>query len=108
MTNQSNHKINDKKFQQLLKMSYLKVDDNLLQKTSQTISNIVEWAEQLNSVNTVNVKPMFTLADLLNQTILALREDKVNDGNYVETLLKNAPDKVDVFFTVPKVIDEEK
>ncbi len=108
MTNQNNIKISDKKLKQLLKMSYLQVNDSLLEKTSQTISNIVGWAEQLNDVNTSNVAPMFALSDLLDQKMQKLREDKVSDGGYVENLLKNAPDKVDVFFAVPKVIDEEK
>jgi aspartyl-tRNA(Asn)/glutamyl-tRNA(Gln) amidotransferase subunit C len=65
------------------------------------LSGILQWIEQLKEVDTSNVAPMTGGTDLT----LPLRADKVTDGDIVEKVLANAPDRHDGFFAVPKVVE---
>ena len=65
------------------------------------LSNIIGWVEQLAEVDTDGVAPMTSVVD----TTLAQRDDVVSDGGYADKVLANAPDTVDGFFTVPKVVE---
>ena len=57
--------------------------------------------EQLNEVNTENVEPLSNISS----SILPKREDVSNDTNSSEEILENAPDKLEGFFAVPKVVE---
>ena len=82
-------------------LSRLKVDDDKIEATKEEFNKILNWIEELNEINTDNVEPLISV----NNTTLRLREDKVSDGNYQETVLKNAPDKEYDYFAVPKVVE---
>jgi aspartyl-tRNA(Asn)/glutamyl-tRNA(Gln) amidotransferase subunit C len=56
--------------------------------------------EQLNSVDTSNVEPLAQVIELNN----VFRDDVVKPSISTEEALKNAPDKTDEHFKVPKVI----
>ena len=62
---------------------------------------MVDLIEQLNEVNTDNVEPLSNISS----SILPKRVDLSNDVNSSEEILKNAPDKLEGFFAVPKVVD---
>lgn len=65
------------------------------------LKQILDWVEQLNEVNTEGVEPMTSGLGLT----LRLRPDLVNDGHYPEDVLKNAPERVQDFYVVPKVVE---
>ena len=75
-------------------------DDDLAKYTPQ-LSGMLKWVEQLSEVNTDNVKPLSSVVDIE----LELREDKVTDGGMQEDILANAPESVEGFFVVPKVVE---
>jgi aspartyl-tRNA(Asn)/glutamyl-tRNA(Gln) amidotransferase subunit C len=70
------------------------------------LSQILNWVEQLNEIDTSAVAPMASVA----ASGLPMREDRVTDGDCREAILANAPrtapstGKAD-FFAVPKVIE---
>ena len=82
-------------------LARIRVDDDELETLAGELSHILEWIEQLNEVDTDNVEPMTSVANMTSP----LRADEVNDGGYPEKVLSNAPDPKDGFFTVPKVIE---
>jgi len=65
------------------------------------LNNILGWIEQLSEVNTDDVEPMTSVADM----DMYKRADAVTDGDCREAVLANAPDGKGAFFTVPKVVE---
>jgi aspartyl-tRNA(Asn)/glutamyl-tRNA(Gln) amidotransferase subunit C len=65
------------------------------------MTNIVNWVEKLNEVDTKGVEPLTTMSHEVN----AWREDKAENSLTKEQALHNAPSKNDNFFKVPKVIE---
>lgn len=70
------------------------------------LSQILNWVEQLNEVDTTEVAPMASVA----ASGLPMREDRVTDGDCREAVLGNAPRATPTgtgrgFFAVPKVIE---
>lgn len=65
------------------------------------ISQILQWVEQLQSVNTDDVGQMTSVADIT----LPRRKDEVTDGNCRDAVLANAPESEYGCFAVPKVIE---
>jgi aspartyl-tRNA(Asn)/glutamyl-tRNA(Gln) amidotransferase subunit C len=65
------------------------------------LSQILDWFEQLNEVDTAGVPPMASVA----AARLPMRDDIVTDGGCPEAILGNAPRAARGFFTVPKVVE---
>ncbi len=82
-------------------LARLKLSDEELKKLAPTLSNIINFVEQLSEVDTDNVEPLASVVDIT----LPLREDKVTDGGYQKEILANAPETLEGFFVVPKVVE---
>ncbi len=82
-------------------LARIRVADETLEPLAQELSAIIGWMEQLAEVDTDGVAPMTSVTE----TIPDLREDVVNDGDRRDAVLANAPDGVDAFYTVPKVVE---
>ena len=65
------------------------------------LTNTMKWVEQLQEVNTDGVEPLASVTDIH----LPLRKDVVNDGNCQDKILANAPEAIQGFFVVPKVVE---
>lgn len=65
------------------------------------LSAILGFVEQLGEVDTQGVEPMTSVTDMA----LRWRDDIVNDGGIQDKVLVNAPDGIDGYFTVPKVVE---
>ncbi|HUC09656.1 MAG TPA: Asp-tRNA(Asn)/Glu-tRNA(Gln) amidotransferase subunit GatC [Stellaceae bacterium] len=65
------------------------------------LSQILDWVEQLNEVDTTAVAPMASVA----ASVLPMRADRVTDGDCRDAILGNAPRTARGFFAVPKVIE---
>jgi aspartyl-tRNA(Asn)/glutamyl-tRNA(Gln) amidotransferase subunit C len=83
------------------KLARISVDEKKIDSLTKDLSSIFKFIEQLNELNTDNVKP---LSSILNEA-LRLRKDEINDGKIREKILKNSPQKNEEFFVVPKVIE---
>ncbi|TCT18911.1 aspartyl/glutamyl-tRNA(Asn/Gln) amidotransferase subunit C [Melghiribacillus thermohalophilus] len=65
------------------------------------LSAIIDYAEQLNELDTDHVKPTTHVLDLKN----VLRKDEPKQWITQEEALKNAPDKKDGQFRVPSILE---
>lgn len=82
-------------------LSRLEMDDAELEIVRAKLGNIMKFVEQLEEVNTDNVEPLANVVDIK----LRLRDDVVNDGNQQKEVLANAPESVEGFFVVPKIVE---
>ncbi|MDH5723746.1 MAG: Asp-tRNA(Asn)/Glu-tRNA(Gln) amidotransferase subunit GatC [Alphaproteobacteria bacterium] len=83
------------------RLARIRLTDAEVEKLGPQLSNIINFVEQLAEVDTDNVEPLANVADIN----LELREDVVNDGNCVDKVLANAPEKTQGYFVVPKVVE---
>ncbi len=83
------------------KLSRIRIDDKQLEQYTNDIQKVLGFMEQLNELNTDNVKPMANPLD----GVQVLRNDEIKDGGYPETIVNNATDDTMNFFTVPKVVE---
>ena len=65
------------------------------------LSDIVSFMEELKDVDVANISPMTSVTPMN----ITLRDDQITDGDNPEEILRNAPDKNEGFFAVPKVIE---
>ena len=83
------------------KLARISLDENKVESLSKDLTSIMKFIEQLNKLNTDNVKP---LTSIVNASLKS-RKDEVKDGKIRDQILKNSPEKNDEFFVVPKVIE---
>lgn len=87
-------------------LARIEVPEAELEATAAQLSGILSWIEQLSEVNTENVAPMSGGIDKENLGVKQpWRMDQVTDGDKVEKVLANAPDRQQDFFGVPKVVE---
>ena len=82
-------------------LSRLEFDEKDAEKMMSDMTNIVNWVEKLNEVDTTGVEPLTTMSFEVN----VMREDAVKEHLPHELALKNAPKKDADYFRVPKVIE---
>ncbi len=87
----------------IAKLARIRVSENDadLQAMTQELNVILNWVEQLEEIDTSNVKPMNSAVE----TTLFQRTDQVTDGGYPDKIVKNAPDAHDNMFVVPRVVE---
>ena len=85
----------------IAKLCRIKIHDDEIEELSLQLSNILDWVEQLNEVNTDNIEPVSSVS----MAKLPFRSDKENVNDNSEDVLLNAPEKLENYFVVPKVID---
>ena len=85
----------------IAKLSRIKIDESEIDELSSQLSSIVDWVEQLNEVNTDTVEPLSNVS----MAKLPLRKDIENPKDNSEAVLSNAPDKLEKYFAVPKVVE---
>ena len=94
-------KIDKKTTLKIAKLSRIKIEDEEVDELSAQLSSIVDWVEKLNEVNTDNVEPLSNVS----MAKLPLRKDVEDLNDKSEEVLSNAPDKLENYFAVPKVVE---
>jgi len=82
------------------KLSKLELTEEEVEVFSKQLGDILKFIEKLNELDTENVEPFY---ELINQDT-PLREDTPKESLSQEEALKNAPQKEDGFFVVPRVV----
>lgn len=82
-------------------LARIHVNEDELCALGQELSGIFHWIDQLEMVDVTDVE---NYTDRQPQS-LPERDDIVNDGNCVEAILANAPEKAHNMFSVPKVVE---
>ena len=94
-------KIDKNTINKIARLSRIKLDDKESEDYIKDLNHILDWVEQLNEVDTKKVEPLSNISS----SILPKREDISNDANSSDEILENAPDKLEGFFAVPKVVE---
>ena len=85
------------------KLANLPLTSEEEEKYSEQLSKILEYIDQLNSVDTFGVEPTFNVSGQAN----IKAEDKVGTCLSQDDVLSNAPKKRDGFFVTKGVFDSE-
>ena len=88
-----------KDVEHVAKLARLELNDAEKEKFTKQLGDVLKYVEQMNEVDTTNVKPMAHAFDIVN----VMREDKVISEIARDELLKNAPEEENGFFKVPKI-----
>ena len=83
-------------------LSRLRIPDENMDEMVGELTKILGWVDQLKDVNTYDVLPMNSVVD---DMALREREDVITDGGIRDEILANAPDRMDGYFLVPKVVE---
>ena len=83
-------------------LSKLKFEENELDNFTHQLNDILAYVEKLNELDTENVEPLSHPVENNN----VFREDELKPSITTEVALKNAPNKTEEFFRVPKVINQ--
>lgn len=84
----------------IAELARLKFNNQELDNFTEDLNEILTYIDKLNELNTDNIEPLSHPVEGTN----AFREDIVKPSIPTEEALKNAPDKDESFFKVPKVI----
>jgi len=92
-----------KDVEHIAKLANLEFTDKEKEKFTHQLNKILEYMEQMNKLDTTSVEPLSHVIELSN----VFRTDEVKQSISTEEALKNAPSKTEIFFKVPKVINEK-
>jgi aspartyl-tRNA(Asn)/glutamyl-tRNA(Gln) amidotransferase subunit C len=85
----------------IAKLARLAVPEPRLEPLAGELNGIFQWVEMLNEVNVDGVPAMTSVAAQKARW----RKDEVTDGGVADALMRNAPEREDTFFVVPKVVE---
>jgi aspartyl-tRNA(Asn)/glutamyl-tRNA(Gln) amidotransferase subunit C len=82
-------------------LARIAVADDEVEHLKGELNAILAFVEQLNEVNVAGVEPMTSVMPM----VMKSREDVVTDGDIADDIVKNAPERQDHYFVVPKVVE---
>ena len=83
-------------------LARLRLTEEETVKFTNQLSQIIQYMDQLNELDTTNVTPTTHVAPLTN----VMREDEVQPSLERDQVLKNAPTHREGMFQVPTIIEE--
>ncbi len=89
-----------KDVEHIAELARLKFSEDELNNFTDQLNKILTYVEKLNELDTENIEPLSHPVEGNN----VFREDKIKPSISTEEALKNAPEKDEQFFHVPKVI----
>jgi aspartyl-tRNA(Asn)/glutamyl-tRNA(Gln) amidotransferase subunit C len=94
-------KIEQETLQKIAHLARLNFDAQEAEKMSADLSQVLNWVDQLQEVETEGVAPLTNMSAEVN----VFRTDEIGVKLTQEESLKNSPQKENGFFTVPKVLE---
>ena len=85
----------------IAQLARIRIPEEQLDVLAGELSGIIHWVEQLAELDTSGVAPMTSVTAMT----LQLRSDDVTDGGAREAVLGNAPEAMEGFYVVPKVVE---
>ena len=85
-----------KDVEHVAKLARLELTDDEKELYTKQLGDVLKYVDQMNEVDTTNVKPMTQVIDFVN----VMREDKVYYEHTKEELMSNAPEEENGFFKV--------
>ena len=93
--------ISKEEVKHIAKLSKLNLTEQELDKYTNDLSDIVNFANELSNIDVDGIKPTAHILDIKN----VFRKDEVQPSYDREQLLKNAPSKDAGCISVPKVVE---
>lgn len=93
--------ISKEEIKHIADLSRLNIPEDELNKYAETLSNIVDMANEISTLNTDNVKPTSHILESVN----VFRKDETMPSYDREEILKNAPTKESGCISLPKVVE---
>jgi aspartyl-tRNA(Asn)/glutamyl-tRNA(Gln) amidotransferase subunit C len=87
--------------QQIAVLARLNISDDEIAETTEKLSRIVDFVDQLSQADTADVVPMAHPLDVAQR----LRPDQVTEADNRDRYQENAPSVADGLYLVPKVIE---
>lgn len=94
-------KISKEEVKHIAMLSRLDLNEEEITVYQNQLSRILDYVEKLNEIDTLQVEPVSHVVELNN----VMRPDIVKPSIPRDEALKNAPDSVEKFFRVPKIIE---
>lgn len=91
----------EKTIKTVANLARLKLPETEESKLRSDVEDILAWVEQLKEVDVMGVEPLVSVTP--RET--AVRKDVVSDGNIQEELMANAPETVQGFYVVPRMVE---
>ncbi len=85
----------------IARLARIKISKDEAKGLEKELTGILNWVEQLNSVDTASVDPMTRVVPI----DLKKRTDVISDGDIADDVVKNAPMVEDHYYVVPKVVE---
>ncbi|MBL42172.1 MAG: Asp-tRNA(Asn)/Glu-tRNA(Gln) amidotransferase GatCAB subunit C [Rhodospirillaceae bacterium] len=93
--------IDRKTVEKISSLAKIKLNDTEADEITNELSNILEWIDQLNKVDTKNTPPMTGVI----KSNLYQRDDLITEDKKLDEILINSPETTEGFFVVPRVVD---
>ena len=94
-------KISTVEVEKIASLARLSMDSAEAETYGTQLSNILNYIEKLNELETSEVEPTYNAVGLTNVT----RKDRIASCLTQEEALSNAPDQSDGFYRVPRIIE---
>lgn len=95
--------VTKKEVEKIAELALLKFSDEELDNLTPQMNEILSLMEKLNEIDTEKVKPLSHPVEQVN----VFRNDNLKTSISTEEALKNAPDKDENHFRIPKVIGDK-
>ncbi len=92
---------NEKTIKNIANLSRLRFPAEDEAKFAEDINSILQWVEELKEVDVSNVEPLVSVSPRTN----AIRADEVTVGDIQNELMANAPETIQGFYVVPKMVE---
>ena len=92
-----------KEVEHIAQLAQLRFKNEELENFTSQLNEILNYVDKLNELDTENVEPLSHPVEEFNK----FRDDELKPSIEREEALKNAPDRTDEFFKVPKVINKD-
>lgn len=94
--------VTKKDVEYIAELARLKFKEEELESFTHQLNEILSYIDKLNELNTDDVEPLSHPIENIN----VFRNDELKQSISTEDALRNASDKTDEFFKVPKVINQ--
>jgi aspartyl-tRNA(Asn)/glutamyl-tRNA(Gln) amidotransferase subunit C len=83
------------------RLAHIAVAPGQLPAMTAEVNGILGWIAKLQAVNTDGVEPLVSVSGMT----LPLRADVVTAGGIAAEIVQNAPEQMENYFVVPKVVE---
>ena len=95
-------KITRDEVERVARLARLRLTDEERETMTSQLDAILGYIDKLNALDTAGIEPTTTVIPMVS----VMREDVVRPSLSQEEALANAPDREDVFFRVPRIIED--